>query len=728
MKKAVCVILAVFMMSLPVLADDVIKVTVDGEELTFDQNPVIINDRTMVPMRAIFEKLGASVSWDGETKTVTAEGNGRKIVLPVGSTVAAVNGEAVFLDSPAVIIEGRTLVPVRFVSEAMGAEVTWDASARTVCIKEGNNILSAEMSAALSELDTRYDKKLFDWVINLYDPSGGFYYANSARDYDGFLPDIESTCQAWGRIIMHGGIDSMEIPEDIRQKTVDFLCARQDAEDGYFYDTQYGKNVGNSKKERNTSYASSEIKTFGGTLPYLTPVERAEANIKETADRASNIYESEESVKAWLDGLNWDGNPYSACHEISSASEMLNANGYAAMVADYLRERQNPETGLWGEGLNYTTLSAAMKASPMFKPRFNTGEFPNAGKMIKSVVEIVKTCKPDTLAMLCNPVYLLIYARDSFGANGFPQEMSSEVDKNLAEIIKSLSKQLDEFRQPDNGYGYFRSGSSPVSQGVTVSLGYPEGDVNAMALALDIRDCSWRLAAGKTPQCFREYLDEAWEKMRNAKAPSKIKLELGCDDNFTGLKLDAKPNPEKWTLNEASGSILIGEDPDRSKNRVLQINTKPGGNTEAKRICFTGTAYNVLTFECRLQLTECATYDLFYNAIGETAVSWIFTKRDKSADTITLSTRTSSQGYGDTICELSQDEWYKIRIEFEPKDAENTKVRFYIDDELKLETNKFYNGGKDGASPQKDHKSIRFTAFNAAKGTMLLDDMKVTLK
>ena len=197
MKKAVCVILAVFMMSLPVLADDVIKVTVDGEELMFDQNPVIINDRTMVPMRAIFEKLGASVSWDGETKTVTAEGSGRKIVLPVGSTVAAVNGEAVFLDSPAVIIEGRTLVPVRFVSEAMGAEVTWDAGARTVCIKEGNNILSAEMSAALSELDTRYDKKLFDWVINLYDPSWGFYYANSARDYDGFLPDIESTCQAW---------------------------------------------------------------------------------------------------------------------------------------------------------------------------------------------------------------------------------------------------------------------------------------------------------------------------------------------------------------------------------------------------------------------------------------------------------------------------------------------------------------------------------------------------
>ena len=109
-------------------------------------------------------------------------------------------------------------------------------------------------------------------------------------------------------------------------------------------------------------------------------------------------------------------------------------------------------------------------------------------------------------------------------------------------------------------------------------------------------------------------------------------------------------------------------------------------------------------------------------------MSWIFTKRDKSADTITLSTRTSSQGYGDTICELSQDEWYKIRIEFEPKDAENTKVRFYIDDELKLETNKFYNGGKEGASPQKDHKSIKFTAFNAAKGTMLLDDMKVTLK
>lgn len=728
MKKTLCVILAIFMVSMPVLADDAIKVTVDGETLVFDREPMIINDRTMVPMRAIFEKLGAGVSWDDETKTVTAESGGRKIVLPVGSTVAAVNGEAVFLDSPAVIIDGRTLVPVRFVSEAMGAEVTWEEETRTVCIKEGNAALSPEMSTALSELDTRYDKKLFDWAINLYDPSGGFYYANSARDYDGFLPDIESTCQAWGRIIMHSGIDYMDVPEDIRQKTVDFLSVRQDAEDGYFYDTQFGKNVSNSKKERNTSYAASRIKAFGGTLPYLTPTERAEANLKKTSDKAANIYESEESVKAWLDGLNWEGNPYSACSEISAAAETLNANGYAGMVADYLKDRQNPETGLWGEGLNYTTLSAAMKASPMFKPRFKTGEYPNADKMVKSVVEIVESCKPDTIAMLCNPVYLLIYAHDSFGDGGFPKEISAEINKNLAEIIKSLAKQLDEFRQPDGGYGYFRSGSSSVSQGVTVSLGYPEGDINAMALALDIRDCSWRLAAGKTPQCFREYLDEAWEKMRNAKEPSKIKLDLGCDDSFTGLKLDAKPDPEKWTLNESSGSVLIGEDPDRSKNRVLQINTQPGGNTEAKRICFTGRAYSVLTFECRMQLTECTTYDLFYNTIGETAVSWLLTKRDKSSDMITLSTRTSNQGYGDTVCELSQDEWYKIKIEFEPGDAETTKVRFFVDDELKLETNKYFNGGKDGTSPQKEHKSIKFTAFNAAKGTMLLDDIKVTLK
>lgn len=82
-------------------AEKPITVMLLGNKLSFDTEPVIINDRTMVPMRAVFEGLGMTVSWDDITRRVTATGGGKEIVLTVGSENALVNGEGVDLDSPA---------------------------------------------------------------------------------------------------------------------------------------------------------------------------------------------------------------------------------------------------------------------------------------------------------------------------------------------------------------------------------------------------------------------------------------------------------------------------------------------------------------------------------------------------------------------------------------------------------------------------------------------------
>ena len=115
-------------------APDGISVTLNGETLSFDTEPMLINDRTMVPMRKIFESLGATVDWDESTQTVTAKRGGTVIRLKIDSERMTVGGNEKILDAPAQLVGDRTLVPVRAISESLGAEVEWDDATRTVII------------------------------------------------------------------------------------------------------------------------------------------------------------------------------------------------------------------------------------------------------------------------------------------------------------------------------------------------------------------------------------------------------------------------------------------------------------------------------------------------------------------------------------------------------------------------------------------------------------------
>lgn len=111
-----------------------ITVTIDGQNVAFDQPPIIDNDRTLVPMRAIFEALGATVEWDGETRTVTSVKGETTIKLTIDSPDMYVGEKLVTLDVPAKIVSDRTLVPVRAISEAMDCNVEWDGANQQVII------------------------------------------------------------------------------------------------------------------------------------------------------------------------------------------------------------------------------------------------------------------------------------------------------------------------------------------------------------------------------------------------------------------------------------------------------------------------------------------------------------------------------------------------------------------------------------------------------------------
>lgn len=113
-----------------------IKVLLDGQALIFDVPPVLEEGRILVPLRAVSEALGAKVQWLPETRQVTAQKEDRRLELTVGSSEAYRSGPKdgliETLDAPPRIMEGRVLVPLRFLSEALGCRVDWDEAARTV--------------------------------------------------------------------------------------------------------------------------------------------------------------------------------------------------------------------------------------------------------------------------------------------------------------------------------------------------------------------------------------------------------------------------------------------------------------------------------------------------------------------------------------------------------------------------------------------------------------------
>ena len=138
MKKTILTIVlcicTLALLILPAAAAKDITVLLDNNKIKFDVQPQIIDNRTMVPIRAIFEAMGAAVTWDGKTSTATAAIDDYVVKCTVGSKKINVNGSLWDMDTAPVIIGGRTLMPARFAAEAFACTVGWDGATRTAYI------------------------------------------------------------------------------------------------------------------------------------------------------------------------------------------------------------------------------------------------------------------------------------------------------------------------------------------------------------------------------------------------------------------------------------------------------------------------------------------------------------------------------------------------------------------------------------------------------------------
>ncbi len=143
MKKLISIVLMLAMLvpAAAIAADDEIKVLLDGERIEFDVQPIIENDCTLVPIRVIAEKFGAEVVWKSPNILMIKENE--IIMLSIGSKAMAIDVfDAVSLDTPPIIVNDRTLVPLRAISEAFDCDVQWDEKTRTVSITSSITVTS----------------------------------------------------------------------------------------------------------------------------------------------------------------------------------------------------------------------------------------------------------------------------------------------------------------------------------------------------------------------------------------------------------------------------------------------------------------------------------------------------------------------------------------------------------------------------------------------------------
>ncbi|RXT04593.1 hypothetical protein EIZ39_20185 [Ammoniphilus sp. CFH 90114] len=155
----------------PILAENVEEVETLEEEIKL---PLLLNDgrivkgRTLVPAKSILEALGAEVEWDGATRTVTITGD-KSMVLQIDSKIVTVDGVEYTLDVPAQIINGKTMVPIRFIGESFGAEVQWDQENQMA------TILTPEITIMVG----------IDQIVKVWDMGPNGFDINEHRDLNG---------------------------------------------------------------------------------------------------------------------------------------------------------------------------------------------------------------------------------------------------------------------------------------------------------------------------------------------------------------------------------------------------------------------------------------------------------------------------------------------------------------------------------------------------------------
>ena len=381
--------------------------------------------------------------------------------------------------------------------------------------------LSAEAIAQLEKLYTFYDVNVYMWLANLWDPDvGGFYYSNSARDTEGFLPDLESTFQAMkfmtdsGMLVDYKDAFDVAFSENVTESIISFVKELQSSTDGYFYHPQWGNSISATRKGRDLGWAKRILNSLGARPYWNTPdgvrgelgapgsteVALTSSLTTSKVAAASHVVScatpdyltSVAKFKAYLANpayFNWETNSYAAGNRLESElGQIVNAGkAYTDALIEFLDSKQK-SNGLWENRITYDSVNGLMKISVVYT---------SLGKVIPRVEEamnsaIVMLKSTDEAAHVCsvyNPweaVANILVSVEKVSGKAKTDELRAAFRDEAAELIKVTYDKLSIFKKPDGGFSYYKKYSSPSAQGSPVALpNSAESDVNATMICVN---------------------------------------------------------------------------------------------------------------------------------------------------------------------------------------------------------------------------------------------------
>ena len=641
-----------------------------------------------------------------------------------------------------------------FLDEYEGGSKTdaaWETRFDALEQKHGKDIADA-----IKRLYQFYGTDTYMWIANLYDPeNGGFYYANSSRDYEGFLPDIESTTQAlWfitdtGLISGRGGL-TKALPEEVVSDTLAFAYSLFDESDGYFYHPQWGKNINSSRKGRDLNSSISVIQKLGGKVPDNTALDRlgnasasaAIAKFMRSEVAFADYLDSEAELLAWLNGLGINKDSHSAGHTIESVTSQIKAKGYAKAVIDWLDSKQL-DNGLWQEITEqnqYTALSGLLKIGSTYNKL--GGYMKKCNDMIDTAINVIlSSADPYIVIYVYNPWGGLEYALESMtkanDAGSGNYDIASAYERIYAaypDMIDATISKLAKFQKSDGSFSYYQNASAAYTQNTFVSLGYDEGDVNGTSLGLTtVRKTVFGLLdISPIPMYNSDHYEEFCSILNSILPVEKIQRPI-IDANFENGEI-----PTSITQYATSGGefteIVDIKDKDGNDNKAMKVTSPSGiGNRYTFNPELASEGVNVFSFDFDIMVNSGNSYShqvSMSNATG--SIAYMFTIH-VSGDTVTFKDTTSNAHQAmahDWGIAAKVGEWIHIRLEYHVLSDTSVRIYAFINDKAAGYSENFYgkynNSGavNANATPKLAVDILQIYSMMGSNGEFYLDNLE----
>ena len=372
----------------------------------------------------------------------------------------------------------------------------WQALEKEVTRRGGKG---DEVVCAMQDHYKLYGESVYLWLAGLYDKNiGGFYYSNSGRDNEPFLPDIESTNQATNLLLATGLLDEPDdLPLAMREQMARFCQSLISAEDGYIYHPQWDYNDPNwyqkdSRLGRDLTWAIDMGRKFKFKYPYPTANERFLAVQNKSAEEKGELPEhlrSADALVSYLETFDWETNAYFSGNNVSAQASQIISAGLGDTMIDFLNKKQNPKTGLWGVQGGYDAINALLKISGAY---CTAGAiFPNADKAMKAAIDCITL--PVSCGTICwqynawysvNNLVSILRSLNTAEANAAADEAVSVLLADAPRAIRATTEKVGTFAKPDGAFSYLQKSSTGFSQKAPVSIHMTvESDVNASVIA-----------------------------------------------------------------------------------------------------------------------------------------------------------------------------------------------------------------------------------------------------